>query len=157
MKTERLKKTFLFVRIVAYLLFSAGALGSQAQETIKISHGPYLQAMTDSGVSIVWTTNKPATAWVELAPDDGSHFYQKERPRYFSTSDGLKNVGTVHRVDLKGLIPDTRYRYRVYSQEVLKHEWVHVYYGEVAATADYQKKPLTFRTAEDPARLNLRS
>ena len=150
MKTERLKKTFLFVRIVAYLLFSAGALGSQAQETIKISHGPYLQAMTDSGVSIVWTTNKPATAWVELAPDDGSHFYQKERPRYFSTSDGLKNVGTVHRVDLKGLIPDTRYRYRVYSQEVLKHEWVHVYYGEVAATAVYQKKPLTFRTSGRP-------
>lgn len=60
MTTRQLRKHYLFVTLV-FCLF-AGAFPANAQEQIKISHGPYLQAMTDSGVSIVWTTNKPATA-----------------------------------------------------------------------------------------------
>lgn len=150
MIVEEIKKQLLSTRIVICLFFFASTFQSNAQEQIKISHGPYLQAMTDSSVSIVWTTNKPATAWVELAPDDGSHFYQKERPKYFSTSNGLKNVGTVHSVEIKELMPATRYRYRVYSQEVLKHEWVKVQYGDIAATAVYRKQPLTFSTNGKP-------
>ena len=148
MTTQNLRKYYLSFALVFCLL--AGAFRANAQEQIKISHGPYLQSMTDSGVSIVWTTNRPATAWVELAPDDGSHFYQKERPKYFCTANGLKNVGTVHQVNLKNLLPGTRYRYRVYSQEVLQHEFVYVYYGNVAATAVYRKKPLTFTMPGKP-------
>ncbi|MBZ4187970.1 FN3 domain-containing metallophosphoesterase family protein [Niabella beijingensis] len=150
MKIARLREWTFPVKTGLCLLFLAVSLCTGAQEKIMITHGPYLQAMTDSSVTIVWTTNKPAIAWVELAPDDSSHFYQKERPKYFSASDGLKNVSTVHRVTLGGLGPDTRYRYRVYSQEVLKHEWVKVQYGDVAATAVYQKKPLGFRTNGKP-------
>ena len=75
MKIMQLQKYLLSLGVGSCLLFSVSPLRGNAQEQIKISHGPYLQAMTDSGVSIVWTTNKPATAWVELAPDDGSHFY----------------------------------------------------------------------------------
>lgn len=126
------------------------ALYGNAQEKIKISHGPYLQAMTDTSVSIIWTTNKPAIAWVELAPDDGTHFYHKERPKYFNSADGLKMVGTVHQVQLKGLTPGTQYRYRVYSQEVLKHERINVQYGNVAATAIFRSRPLTFVTHGKP-------
>jgi hypothetical protein len=148
MTIQQLRKHYLFVTVV-FCLLSVAFRGS-AQEQIKISHGPYLQAMTDSGVSIVWTTNKPATAWVELAPDDGSHFYQAERPKFFSSSNGLKNVGTVHQVHLKKLLPNTRYRYRIYSQEVLKHEFVYVHYGNVAATAVYRKNPLMFTTPGKP-------
>ncbi|AHF16913.1 FN3 domain-containing metallophosphoesterase family protein [Niabella soli] len=149
MKIKKSGKYFLPVGWLLCLVFTS-SLQSNAQEKIRISHGPYLQAMTDSSVSIVWTTNKKATAWVELAPDDGSNFYQKERPKFFSASNGLKNTGTVHSVELKGLMPNTKYRYRVYSQEVLKHEWVIVQYGEVAATSVYQKKPLTFVTNGRP-------
>lgn len=117
-----------------------------AQEKIKISHLPYIQALTDSTVSIIWTSNKDAIGWVELAPDDKTHFYQQERPKIFSGKYGFKNVGTVHQVDLKGLKPGTKYRYRVYNQEVLKHEGTSVQYGEYAATNVYREKPLTFST-----------
>lgn len=150
MKTVRSQNHLSLIGIALCLLSSVSAFHANAQEPIKISHGPYLQAMTDSGVSIVWTTNKPATGWVELAPDDSSNFYQKERPKYFCTSNGLKNVGTVHQVHLKNLVPNTRYRYRVYSQEVLKHEFVYVHYGNVAATVVYRKRPLTFTTPGKP-------
>lgn len=129
------------------LLFSVISFSAYSQEELKLSHGPYLQAMTDSSVSIVWTTNKPATAWVELAPNDNSSFYEVKRPKTFSATDGIKNVGTVHRVRLNNLNPNTRYRYRVYSQEVLKREWTNIYYGKVVATDVYKKKPLSFITS----------
>ncbi len=145
---KKILTRYLFIPLL--LSFLAGVSPGNAQEQFRISHGPYLQAMTDSSITIVWTTNKPATAWVELAPDDGSHFYKEERPKYYSASNGLKNVGTVHRVNLKNLKPATRYRYRVYSQEVLSHEFVYVQYGKVVATAIYRARPLYFTTPGKP-------
>ncbi|MBK7099017.1 MAG: metallophosphoesterase [Sphingobacteriales bacterium] len=136
-----------------FLVFFFGLISInniQAQESIRITHGPYLQAMTDNSVTIVWTTNKPATAWVELAPDDKSHFYQKERPKYFNASNGLKNVSTVHKVNVKNLKPNTRYRYRIYSQEVLSHKGTNVEYGKIAATVVYKQQALSFITGGRP-------
>lgn len=131
-------KLFLVVAVV-----SSSAL---AQEGIRITHLPYIQGLTDSSVNIVWTTNKPSTGWVELAPDDSTHFYLKERPKYFNSKYGFKMVGMVHSVELRNLKPNTVYRYRVYSQEVLKHEGVQVEYGRVAATGVYRQQPLRFKT-----------
>ena len=82
----------------------------QAQEAIRIAHGPYLQNLTDEEVSIVWMSNKPSVGWVELAPDDGSHFYAQARPQFYHTTDGVKQTETIHSVRLKGLQPGTRYR-----------------------------------------------
>ncbi|MBX2952550.1 MAG: metallophosphoesterase family protein [Leadbetterella sp.] len=117
-----------------------------AQEALKITHLPYIQGLTDSSVTILWTTNRAATGWVELAPDDSSHFYKTERPKFFDSQYGFKRVGTVHSVELKHLVPGTQYRYRVYSQEVLKHEGVQVEYGRTVATGVYRQQPLSFKT-----------
>lgn len=96
----------------------------------------------------MWTVNKPSVGWVELAPDDGSHFYESERPKVFNAKNGIKQTSTVHAVRLTGLQPGTRYRYRVYSQEVLSHVGWRVIYGNVAATDVYGKKPLSFTTSD---------
>ncbi|MFZ4262233.1 metallophosphoesterase [Sphingobacterium sp. HJSM2_6] len=117
-----------------------------AQEKIKISHLPYLQALTDSSVSIIWTSNNPAIAWVEIAPNDSTHFYKQEREKLFAQQYGFKMVGTVHQVNISGLKPGTTYRYRVYNQEVLKHEGTRVQYGDFAATNVYREQPLKFKT-----------
>jgi Predicted phosphohydrolases len=118
-----------------------------AQASFSITHGPYLQALHDTGVTIVWTTNKDAIAWVELAPDDSSHFYQRERPRFYASSHGFKNVSKLHKVVLRGLKPGVRYRYRVYAQEVTSHVGTKVQYGQVAATQVYRRQPLSFATS----------
>lgn len=129
-----------------FLLVTFLSVAAYGQEAIKISHGPYLQSMTDSSVTIVWTTNKPAIAWVEIAPDDGSHFYNQERPKFFNTIDGLKKIGKIHQVTLHNLRPATLYRYRVYSREVVNHERNTIYYGRTAATAIFKSRPLGFTT-----------
>ncbi|HBG40980.1 MAG TPA: purple acid phosphatase [Porphyromonadaceae bacterium] len=128
-----------FLQVVSYV--------SGQTSNIKIAQNPYLQALTDSTVSILWTTDKPAIAWVELAPDDESHFYQQERPQFHDSRYGFNRIGTLHQVNLKKLTPGTKYRYRVYAREVLAHEGAYVQYGRTAASNVFNKQPLAFRTA----------
>src|SRR5690606_4966503 len=136
-------------KIIPLLLYfvAVATFGSAQTTTFRITHGPYLQALHDTGVTIVWTTDKDAISWVELMPDDGSHFYHQERPKHFASSHGFKDVSTVHKVTLSGLQPGTTYRYRVYAQEVVSHVGINVQYGRVAATQVYRQEPLSFTTS----------
>lgn len=113
---------------------------------IKIMHGPYLQNLYEREATVVWVSDSPSVGWVEIAPDDGTHFYATERQKIFDTRIGIKNVSRIHAVRLTGLLPATRYRYRVCSQEVLSHEGAVVTYGEIASTDVYNKRPLSFMT-----------
>lgn len=117
-----------------------------AQGSIKIIHGPYLQNLGEREVTIVWISNTPSVGWLEIAPDDGSHFYAKERTKIFDTEIGIKKTSLIHTVKLTGLQPGVRYRYRVCVQEILKHEGYKVTYGNIASTDVYGKKPLSFIT-----------
>lgn len=135
--------------LIFYLfLFISGNIIAQNRENIQITHGPYLCDMSNDGVSIVWTTNKPALSWIELAPEDESHFYGKERTKYFDTVSGRKRANdTVHHVRINNLRPGTTYRYRVFSQEVtswISNNWVT--YGQIASSAVYRREPLKFTT-----------
>lgn len=138
-------KRFLF------FVFLFVVLGAFAQEKLAITHGPYLQHLGENGVTIIWTTNRNAVSWVELAPDDNTHFYLKERPKYYSAEYGFKDVSTLHIIRLNNLEQGTTYRYRVYSQEVLSHQGTKVQYGTVAATKVYGANPLKFTTT-DPSK-----
>lgn len=141
-----MRKIVVFIAICVVLPFLA-----VCQDNFKITHGPYLQAMGDKGVNILWTTNKKAISWVELAPDDSSKFYASEHKKYFAAENGLKTEDTLHNVRIEGLMPATSYRYRVYSQEVLSHESYIVKYGVIDATRAYQAKLPVFTTNDKTA------
>lgn len=135
-----------FRNLICTLLLAVATQVATAQ--IKIQYGPYLQNVKDAEVTIVWEADKPSIGWVELAPNDGTHFYGEERSKHFDTTNGVKNTSLLHTVKIKGLAPGTTYRYRIYSQEVLSHEGINVIYGHVAASDVYSKKPLTFTTCD---------
>lgn len=136
-----MKKLFF---AVATLLF---ALTAAAQD-FKITHGPYLCDMTQDGVTVVWTTSKPALSWVEAAPADSLHFYAGEHPRFYQTVAGRKQArNTLHAVRIRGLESGTGYRYRIFSQEVVA--WPNgnnVTYGKVLANDVFRRQPYAFRT-----------
>lgn len=121
-------------------------LAGYADERIAISHGPYLQHVKETEATFVWMANKPSIGWVELAPDDGSNYYNRERRRYFNTTNGVKNTSLLHVVKVTGLKPGTTYRYRVYATEVLEHKGVEVIYGRTDALDVWQSIPPSFRT-----------
>ena len=133
------------------LILAATLLAATNLQAVKIIHGPYLQNVTDNEATFVWVSDSVTLGWVELAPDDGTHFYEVERPQYFDVANGIKNESRIHAVRIRGLKPGTHYRYRVYAKEVTEHRGNYVAYGRTAATDVYTKKPLTFRTLDPNA------
>ena len=138
--------------VTTFFIFAAMLIGlsfNVQAENIKILHGPYLQNVGETEATFVWEVNNPSIGWVELAPDDGSHFYATPRTKYFNTKSGVKMTSQLHAVKITGLQPGTTYRYRVYAQEVLSHEGWRVHYGDIAATNVYsQKRPATPRSQQ---------
>ena len=132
---------YLFILLAIWVL----PLTLSAQ-SISIAHGPYLQNLDEREVTIMWLSNKPSIGWVELAPDDSTSFYLCERPKFFDSVNGVKNISEIHSVKIKNLTPGTSYRYRIFSQEILKYEGTDVVYGKVASTNVFRKAPLKFTT-----------
>ena len=106
-------------RILLAIMLLCGVWSAQA---IKIIHGPYLQAVTDTEATIMWVTDVDALSWVEVAPEDGKHFYHKDRPRFYQTHFGKRFIGTLHQVRITGLEPGKMYRYAIASKEVLEQK-----------------------------------
>ena len=134
-------------KLLFTLLGLAASLTLPAQD-FRITHGPWLCDMTTDGVTVLWTTDKPALSWVEVAEDDGRSFYAAEHVRHYETVAGRKQAHkTLHSVRLKNLRPGTQYCYRIFSQQVV--EWKHgdnVLYGKTVASNVYRQAPLRFRT-----------
>ncbi len=83
--------------------------------TAKIVAGPYLQAPTETMMTVMWLTDKKCTGWVEYGVD------KTPGQRAISSHDGLVDAYTaVHKVKITGLKPGKKYYYRVASEEMLE-------------------------------------
>ena len=130
---------------------------------IKITYGPYVQAVTKETVTIVWATDKTAISWVETAPNDKMHFYAEERPKFFQTVLGRKVPTKLHCITIPNPNTDGKstFRYRAYSQEVTSNKGGRTMYGRVASTRifayrhifvntlNYDKKSVNFILMND--------
>lgn len=101
---------------------------------VQIIHGPYLQNVSENGVTIVWVTDTDSEAWVEVKT------LNEQTPRHFFESKlGLKSVGRVHKVRITGLEQGSLYNYSIHSKMR----------GKVATQHRNAKgKPLSFRTLD---------
>lgn len=138
------EKKYIFLILFTLIITQV----SHSQDNFQITHGPYLCDMGETGVTIVWTTNNNSLAWVEIAPEDGSNFYSCERPKYFETKNGrILATSTLHRVRISNLKSGTKYRYAIFSKEVLSSESkTRVLYGTIAAKYTFNKNSLSFKT-----------
>ena len=135
-----MKKFWLF------LLVLLTAVTLRAQTPFQITFGPYLQNVTEEGVTVIWGTSGDALSWVEVAPDGNDHFYAEERPQFFQTKLGRRTVGKLHTVRIRDLQPGTFYRYRVCSKEVLEMNPAKVVYGTTICTDVFRHLPFRFKT-----------
>lgn len=65
--------------------------------------GPWVTETRENSLSILWVSEKPGMAWVEL--EDGT--------RVWETFAGRRIFGRLHKIHLKGLQPGTTVKYRV--------------------------------------------
>lgn len=138
----------------------AGTVNAQKPQRAKIVCGPYVQCMSETSFTVIWTTDVDAVAWVEVAPDDGTHFYNKERDKYYDArGNGVFPIGKIHKVVVDGLEPGSTYRYRVMNRGVIAYNGSgNVQYMHGSGTDVYKGEPhkiTTFKEDYDTIRFDL--
>lgn len=102
------------------VISSVGPVKAQKAEPIvhdsrpTIVNGPYLLSPSETGITVVWTTDTPSHSRV-LYGTNGALTEMVE-----PSEKGLKPVGTLHAVRLTDLKPGQTYQYRVVSTQVVK-------------------------------------
>ncbi|MET3112556.1 putative phosphodiesterase [Pedobacter sp. CG_S7] len=103
---------------------------------IQFLSDPYLQNCTEHSVTVMWLTNNDCLSWVELIAPDNT------RKKCFTEAHGLVSAGKgLHKIKLLDLLPDTNYRYEVFSKEIEDFHPYHLVYGETI-----KKGPFSFKT-----------
>jgi predicted phosphodiesterase len=149
---------FTFAAILATTTLAFGAAAQEPDFTL--THGPYLQQLTETSVMIVWTTNDRAISWVEYGTGEnlGSFpTYGSVVQTAKSSSHGLVEAYTkLHRVLISGLEPGAQYRYRIFSKQILEFQPYEVTYGASTAsgvhhftTLDLERDSFSFVVLND--------
>lgn len=103
-------------KLILIAIATVSSIASWAQRDTKIATGPWLQAVDENEFTVMWTSTEDAIAWVEIAPDDGTHFYATDRQKFYQSELGRKPIGKLHKVRVNGLDKGTAYRYRIMMQ-----------------------------------------
>lgn len=117
------KKTFLALALTLLYSFAFG----QEADSVKFafSHGPYIQDVSETAASIVFTTNEPSFSWLELTDDNGN------TRNIYSIEHGMKMANnTFHTIRIDKLNPAREYVYRLFSKEITKFDPYSVIYGD---------------------------
>lgn len=132
--------------------FLGATLFGQSIESLRITHGPWLQNLTPDGVTVCWMTNLPAVPGVWLVRDK-----PKSDSLIRNSTDGLINAGgTIHKVRITGLQPGGKYSYKLHSVELMKLRPYQIYYGDTVkgkefsfTTLNPSKKTTRFMVVND--------
>ena len=136
-KTMKLPLLILFLSFVTII---------NAREKLTVTHGPFIQFLGETGVTITWTTNKNAVAWVEVIPDDSIQQDLKDLRKYYSAEYGFKDLSKTHVIRLSDLMPGTKYTYCLYSQSVSDHTESSIQFETIAVTHIDKDRPFKFST-----------
>lgn len=131
----------LSILLFALLIISNS---SWAQENIALafSHGPYLQNVTETSVTICFNTNKLVVPGVLIKLGN------KDFELKVSSTDGLVNVGNhIHKVRIENLKPGQQYEYKLVATEINEYHPYKVVFGDTLISKSYSFKTFD-RTAK---------
>ena len=134
--------------ILALVLCAVNLFADELPKTADIKCGPWVTGVTETEMTIVWTSTSRCMGWVEVAPDDGTSFYAEERPKYYEDFLGRHIVSEVHHVRLTNLKPGTVYRYRLFQQCIDDRGHSPIPLGRVTASNVYSRQPFAVRTLD---------
>ena len=159
----------LFIAVALILSFGFLSGDVTESENLAITHGPYIQNVSENSATIMWFTNKSCVSKVEYGTGENLSTF----PRWgslvqtaVSHSHGLIEANTkIHKIVLNGLERGKSYRYRVVSKEIVQFEPYEVLYGTTVVsdifsfkTLDPLKESTSFFVVndihEDASRLN---
>ncbi len=99
---------------ISIFFFITFVVAAQTTEKLNITHGPYLQNVSDTAATVVFTTNKLVVPGVYLSYND------TDSKLIRNSTDGLINVGDdIQKVRITGLKPGKEYSYKLFAKEIL--------------------------------------
>jgi len=108
---------------------------------LAILHGPWLQAPSETGVTISWATSRKCVSRIEYRPEAAQEWLTNTPVRH-----GLVEADvTSHNVTLTDLTPGTRYVYHVVSREIADFKFYRVTFGGTFISADARFTTLNSR------------
>ena len=136
--------------ILALSLSLMAAICCSAINYPDLKYGPWVQNVTETGFTVMWTSSHKNLAYVEVAPDDGTPFELCNRQRFYNVVAGRRVADTFHTVNITGLEPGKTYRYRIYAKVVEDDESAYgVDYGPERRTS--AKKDAVIKTLDKNA------
>ena len=103
-----MKKTIATITMALALgSWSLAQNSENNKNAVKITNGPVVEQVTDTTAQIAWSTNVNAGSMLHYGTD----------PNNLSQSASMPWGGLTHRIDLKGLKPDTTYYYKAESDK----------------------------------------
>ena len=116
--------------LLSYVTIHPGL--SQDDKGLQITHGPYLQNVTQTGATIIFNSNKLIVPGVMIKPEGGS--FQLIR----NSHKGLIDVGdNIHKVRIKDLQPGKQYEYRLFACEILNYHPYKCTFGDTVLSESY--------------------
>lgn len=129
-----MQKTILYFFTIGLLFFAPDALIAQtAEPEFRFTHGPYLQEVSETGVTILFSSSSPAFSWVQITDRSG------KSKNYHDIRHGMKQANnTFNSIRIEGLTPATNYQYSIFSAQIKKFEPYSVVYGDTIQQGTFQ-------------------
>ncbi len=117
-----------------FILFSIHMTGEEEEKlALAITHGPYLQNITENSATIMWFTNKNCVSRIEYGTGENLRTFPQWGSLVqtaVSSSFGLIEANTKnHKIVIRDLEPGKSYRYRVISKEIVQFQPYEVLFG----------------------------
>jgi len=97
--------------------------------------GPYISSLTETGATIVWTTDTPCHAKVLFGPKGEALAREAD-----NAAHGLLPIGTLHVVHVTGLEPGRAYAYKAVATRVVRMK---AYWPEKGLAAESPERSFT--------------
>jgi hypothetical protein len=122
-----------FTEVLVPVILLLLAVGS-AVNAVQITHGPYLLNQTETGVTVIWFTDRDCRSHVEYGTNSSLS------DKVEAIQGGCYEIGRRHEVRITGLSAGRTYSYRAVSIEVTK--WA-AYYSTLGSTVQSQTSQFT--------------
>lgn len=117
----------------------------------KLVVGPYLQAPTETSITVGWITKTNAVSWVEYGEEG-----KLDKKSYAIDKGLIETNQTVHKIKIEGLEPGKTYDYRIVSKKINRQypydiAFGKTFYGETArfTTLNAVKDEISFLVIND--------
>ena len=115
----------LLLASLLIFIFPINVSGQSTEPSFDFTCQPYLQNLSQNGITISWSVNKYSTSYVQYGENSNTDH------KAFHAVSGMIDAGSgVQKVILSNLKPGTVYFYKVISKEIKTHQAYKVVYGD---------------------------